>query len=125
MSDYRKDFREVQSEYYWSAPRLFGMGFVGLALLCGLGFGLNYVGLVSFGFFAPRYEAVRRDTMIQSRAYTEANLREFYRLRLEYQQAANDDQRATIRAMVVHEAQAVDRSRLPVDLQQFIAQLGG
>jgi hypothetical protein len=48
-----------------------------------------------------------------------------YRLKLQYQQAKTDAERATIRAMVLHEAQAFDRARLPVDLRTFIDQLGG
>lgn len=125
MSDYRKDFRETQREYYWTLPRVLTGGLAGLVVLGGLGFGLNAAGLANFAFFAPRYEAVRRDVMIQSRAYSEATTREFYRLKLQYQQAKSDDERSTIRAMALHEAEAFDRDRLPPDLQLFITQLGG
>jgi hypothetical protein len=88
-------------------------------------FALNYAGYLGTSFFAPRYEAVRRDTMIQSRAYSEGMQREFYRLKLQYDQAQSDAERATIRAMVIHEAEAVDRSRLPEDLRSFIERIGG
>ena len=122
---YRNEFRDFQRDYYWSAPRVLAASIVGLVLLCGLAFGLNYFGYASFAFFAPRYEAVRRDQMIQSRAYSEGQTREIYRLKLQYQQAKSDDERDTIRAMALHEASAFDRSRLPSDLQTFIQQLGG
>jgi hypothetical protein len=36
MSQYRKDFREVQSEYYWSLPRVLFMAAFGVAALCGV-----------------------------------------------------------------------------------------
>lgn len=97
-------------------------GIVGLVLL---GFSLNYAGLMSYGFFAPRYEAVRRDTMIQSRAYSEASTREMYRLKLQYMQAKSEDEKATIRAFALHESAAFERDRLPNDLQSFIISLGG
>ena len=92
-------------------------------LLIGLVFGLNYLGFLGTAFFAPRYEGVRRDVMIQSRAYSEATTREMYHLKLQYQQAKTDDERSTIRAMALHEAQGFDRQRLPEDLQVFVSQL--
>ncbi len=74
--------------------------------------------------FNPQYEAVRRDTMIQSRAYSEAMNRRFYDLKLQYQQATDDQVKATIRALIQHEVGAVDRSRLPSDIQSFLNSLG-
>lgn len=101
-------------------------GILGVVVLFfGVIFGLNLFGLASYSFFAPRYEAVRRDTMIQSRAYSEASTREMYRFKLQYQQAKSDDERATIRAFALHESAAFERDRLPNDLQSFIIQLGG
>lgn len=97
----------------------------GVALFLGAIFALNAFGLANFSFFAPKYEAVRRDVMIQSRAYSEASIREMYRFKLQYQQAKTDDERATIRAFALHESQAFDRDRLPTDLQAFLSQLGG
>jgi len=124
MSEYRKDFREAQGSYYWTLPRVF-VGVVStLILVGGIGFGLNYVGYANFAFFAPRMEAVRRETVVQSRAYSEGQTREMYRLKLQYQQATTDDQRATIRGFAAHEAEAFDRTRLPAELQVFLIQLG-
>ena len=125
MSDYRKEFREFQGDYYWSLPRVLFMGTLGIAALVLVGFGLNYFGYAQFAFFAPKYEAVRRDQMIESRAYSEATTRQMYNLKLQYQQAKSDDERATIRAMALHESAAFDKARLPIDLRVFLDQLGG
>lgn len=125
VSQYRKDFREFQGDYYWTLPRLFFISVATVALICALGFGLNAVGFANFAFWSPKYEAVRRDVQIQSRAYSEGQTREIYKLKLQYLQSKDDDERATIRAMALHEASAFDRSRLPLDLQSFILQLGG
>lgn len=92
-----------------------------VAVIVGVAFG----GYYATAYFSPKYEAIRRDTMIQSRAYGEGQTREIYRLKLQYQQSKSDDERATIRAMALHEASAFDRSLLPLDLQSFINQLGG
>lgn len=121
--NYRDDFRATQREYYWTLPRVFAAAVLTIALLCLIAFGVNYFAYGSASFFAPRHEAVRRDTMIQSRAYSEATTREMYRLKLQYQQAATDDARATIKAMALHESRAFDRDRLPADLQLFIKQI--
>ncbi len=122
---YRDDFRSVQSDYYWSGPRVFLMIVFGIALLGIVGFGLRYVAMEQFGFFAPKYEAIRRDVMIESRAYSEATTRRMYELKLQYETSPNDDAKATIRAMALHEAHAFDKARLPRDLQIFITQIGG
>ncbi|MDE2471847.1 MAG: hypothetical protein KGL35_24765 [Bradyrhizobium sp.] len=41
MSDYRRDFRGAQSEYYWSMPRIGLALFLGLVALGVVGFGAN------------------------------------------------------------------------------------
>jgi hypothetical protein len=41
MSDYRRDFREAQSEYYWSFPRVALALFLGLCALSAVGFAVN------------------------------------------------------------------------------------
>jgi hypothetical protein len=92
-----------------------------IAALTGLSIGSYYL----YDYLAPKYESTRRDVMIESRAYSEGQTREMYRLKLQYQQAKSDDERDTIRAMALHEASAFDRSRLPLDLQSFLQQLGG
>lgn len=125
MNEYRKDFREFQGDYYWSLPRILFMGICGIAALCLVGFGLNYFGYASFAFFAPKYEAVRRDQMIESRSYTEGTIRELYTLQRQYQAAKTDDERATISAAARHEFSIFPKERLPGDLQAFLIQVGG
>jgi hypothetical protein len=98
---------------------------VSIVLVLAVIFGLNLFGFAQYSFFAPRMEAVRRDTMLQSRAYHEGNYRELYRLKLQYTQAKSDEERATIKSFALHEADAMDRSQLPLDLQAFLVSLGG
>jgi hypothetical protein len=99
------------------------IGFLALFLIAI--FALNFFGYANFAFFAPKYEAVRRDQMIESRAYTEGTIRELYTLKRQYDSAKTDDERATIAAAARHEFSIFPRDRLPGDLQAFLAQVGG
>lgn len=101
-------------------------GIVGSILLIGaIIFGLNAVGFMSFAFWAPKYEGVRRDVMIQSRAYSEATVREMYRLKLQYAQARTQEEKNTIKAFTLHEAAAFEKARLPPDIVTFLRELEG
>lgn len=105
--------------------RVFFLGVVALPLFLGTIFVLNYFGYVSTAFFAPRYEGVRRDVMIESRAYSEGTVRELYTLQRQYRAAKTDDERATLAAAARHEFSIFPRERLPADLQVFMTQVGG
>src|SRR6202035_2754527 len=96
-----------------------------IAIFCTAIFGLNYLGYANFSFFAPKYEAVRRDVMINSRAYDEGSKRELYRLKLQYQQAKTDAERDTIASAARHEFQIFPEDRLPSDLRMIMSQIEG
>ncbi len=98
--------------------------FLIIVAVLGVIFGLNYFGYALTAFFQPKMEAVRRDTMIQSRAYSEATMREMYRLKLQYVQSKSNDEKDTIKAMIRHEMGSFDKERLPADLQVFLQQIG-
>lgn len=87
--------------------------------------GISWVIYQGVAYYAPRYEAVRRDTMIESRAYTEGTIRELYTLKRQYDASANENERATISAAARHEFSIFPHERLPADLQAFLAQIGG
>lgn len=99
--------------------RLIAIGALFVAVI----FGLSYLGYLGSMFFAPRYEAIRRDVMIESRAYSESSVRELYRLREQYINASSDDARSALRSMTLHEFSIFPRDRLPPDLQTFYATL--
>lgn len=87
--------------------------------------GAAYLTYFGTAFFAPRYEAVRRDVMIESRAYSEATIRELYRLKSQYEATADDAARATIVAAALHEFSIFPKDRLPLDLQGWLIAIGG
>lgn len=125
MSNYRKDFRDSERDYYWSVPRIFLMSVFALLFIGATLFTLNYFGVASFGYFATKYEAIRRDQMIESRSYTEGTIRELYTLKRQYGAATTDAERATIVAAARHEFSIFPRERLPNDLVVWLDQLGG
>lgn len=83
-------------------------------------FALNLFGFANFAFFAPKYEGVRRDVMIESRAYSEATVRELYRLKRQYQAAEDPAARDAIAAAARHEFNIFPQERLPQDLRVWM-----
>lgn len=98
------------------------IGVVAVVLL--VPFGLAYYGYLGTAFFAPRYEAIRRDTMIESRYYTEATIRRLRDIKIQYDSAPLDsDARRTLANAAKHEAAIFPQDRLPVDLRAWLASL--
>ena len=97
---------------------------LGVPLFLGGIFGLSYFGYWQYGFFAPRYEAVRRNQMLQSRAYSEGETHNLYRLKIQYEEAPSPEAKQTIVLAARHECEAMDRSRLPADLSAFCNPMG-
>jgi hypothetical protein len=96
----------------------------GIVVLLVVIFGLNYYGYMTNVFFMPRQEALRRETMIQSRAYNEATIRDLNRLRLQYTQAKSEDEKGALVALIRSDTQAGDIANLPDDLQTFLRTIG-
>ncbi|MEQ8308066.1 MAG: hypothetical protein RIA09_16030 [Hoeflea sp.] len=91
--------------------------------------GCVVVGVAAFGsfhlyaYFSPKYEGVRRDTQIESRAYSEATVRELYRLKRQWEAADSEDAKATIAAAARHEFSIFPQDRLPADLKLWMTQI--
>lgn len=123
--NYRDDYRYAERQYYWTLPRVFLAVVVTFIFIGSLSFTAHYLGIVRMSIFAPMEEAIRRDVMIESRAYSEATTRRLYELKIQYDTAPNDEAKAAIRSLALHEARAFDKKRLPRDLQVFLVQIGG
>ncbi len=97
---------------------------LGITVGCGAAiFAVAYFGFGMTAFFAPKYEGVRRDVMIESRYYSEATVRELYRLKGQYLKATTEDVRQTIRATALHEFSIFPQDRLPLDLARWFKQI--
>jgi cytochrome c556 len=73
-----------------------------------------------YAYFAPKYEAVRREVMTESRYYNEASIRELYRLKRQYDAAKTEEEKATIVAAARHEFSIYPEDRLPPDLHGWM-----
>ncbi len=93
---------------------------LGIGAIVGMSIGGYYL----YAFLAPKYESTRRDVMIQSRAYSEGETRNLYRLKIQYEAAPTPEAKQTVLLAARHECEAVDRSRLPSDLSSFCNPMG-
>lgn len=102
------------------------IGVVGvIVLIVGGIVGASFGGYYLYAALAPKYEATRRDVMIQSRVYDEGTKRALYQMKRQYETASTDAERESIAAAARHEFQIFPQDRLPPDLQTFMAQVGG
>lgn len=95
-----------------------GFAVLALASFIATAFILNFAGLASFSFFAPKVEQVRFDTFKQSQAYNDGMLRDLQNLKLEYLRS-NPEQQAALKAIVIQRFSVYPIDRLPPDLQAF------
>lgn len=72
--------------------------------------------------FAPKYEAVRRETFEQSKAYRQGMVQELQSMQFQYVQA-DDAHKQALADIILHRAADVDPTILPADLSAFIQQL--
>lgn len=86
-------------------------------------FGLQYAGYMNMQYFMPWAESIRRDVMIESRAYSEATVRELYKLRREYNATQDPVARATIVAAARHQFSIFPEDRLPNDLRAWMQEI--
>lgn len=86
---------------------------------CAVAFWLNFFHLQQTQFFAPKYEAVRRQTFEQSKAYQQGVVQELQNMQFEYIKA-NPEQKIALASIIKHRAAGVDPSILPNDLYVFI-----
>ena len=85
------------------------------------GFIADGLGLISFGFFAPKIEQVRYNTFKQSQSYNDGMVRDLENLKMAYLQG-NAEQKAALLAIVLHRF-SVYSGQLPPDLEAFYASL--
>lgn len=70
--------------------------------------------------FAPKYEAVRRQTFEQSKAYNQGVAQEIARAYQDYERASTPGQKDAIAAVVRHQMADYDEAQLPAHLRAFV-----
>jgi|SRR5665213_506297 len=119
---YRDEYREVESNTWWTLPRAFGVFVAVLVLFYGLGFLATGGNLAIYKFWAPKQANAERQVFENTQGYVQGKTE--YLTRLEYQyKVADPDRKPALRTLIIDEASTVDNSKLPVDLQVFIRSL--
>jgi hypothetical protein len=72
--------------------------------------------------FAPREEAVRRQTFEESKAYNQGTVQELQRMQFEYVKAS-PEQKAALASIILHQSADYPEDSMPPDLRSFIQQL--
>lgn len=73
-----------------------------LVTMLALVFGLNYFGLVSFRFFAPKYENAKREVFENTQSFVEGKRQSLTKHYNEWRKS-NDDAKSAIRMVVMQE----------------------
>ncbi len=87
-----------------------------------LGFILNGYGLISYQFFGPKFENVRRQVFEQTRSYNEAKVQDLAKYRLEYLRADSED-RGALKSTIIMMFANYPKEDLPTELQEFMREL--
>jgi hypothetical protein len=95
-----------------------------LALIFGITWAVQGNDFFLYKVFAPKYEAARRQTFEESKAYNEGMAQELAAAELDYAKA-NAEQKAAIRSVLIQRYAGYDTTRLPPDLRQFLDTLKG
>jgi hypothetical protein len=120
---YRDDFREAASKGWWTLPRVVVAIFAILVASYGIGFLATGGDLAIYKFWAPKRANAEREVFVNTNSYIQGKTDYLSRLRLEYQTSKDADQKAALRTLIITEASNVDNSKLPANLQGFIANL--
>lgn len=75
-----------------------------------------------YSVFAPKYEAVRRQTFEQTKSYNEGMAQEIRNAELDFARAKTDAEKQAIASYVLHETAGYDTTKLPPDLSAFLSQ---
>lgn len=122
--NYRDEYRQVEREAFWTAPRAM-VGLLAIVVIVYLiGFVATGGDYFLYRFWAPKQENVRRQVFENTQSYVEGKIGYLTRLRSQYS-VADGSQKAALRTLILDEASTVDNSKLPEDLQLFIDKLKG
>jgi len=72
--------------------------------------------------FAPKTEAVRRETFEQSKAYRQGLVQELQNMQFQYEQAT-PEHKAALRSIILRRATDMPEDALTTDLRVFVSQL--
>jgi hypothetical protein len=94
----------------------------GMFAIVAAGFFFTGTDLALKKFFDPKYEAVRRETFEQSKAYNQGMIQELQNMQFEYIKASPEHKTA-LKSIILHRAADYPMDDAPADLRNFIREL--
>lgn len=107
----------------WTLPRIIITVVVGFVILFAVAFFSAGSDFAIYKFWAPKRANVEREVFTNTNSYIQGKTDNLSRLRFEFQSTKDDGQKAALRTLILSEASNVDTTKLPADLQGFIAGL--
>lgn len=113
---YRDDFKQMEREAWWTAPRVVLAVLAGLVLLYAVGFLVTGGDLAMYRYFAPKQEAARREVYENTKSFKTGSTQ---RLAILCNQVAttDDDHKGLINDTIAHEFAEWDTNDVPAYLR--------
>jgi hypothetical protein len=98
------------------------IAFFSILSLCALSFFLEYFGLVSYRFFAPRRAEAERKVFENTKSFRQGNIQELRNYQISYIKA-DKDQKKMLASVISHQFADFNRDDLPSDLKVFLSEI--
>ena len=101
--------------------KIIGIGLLVIFGLFLLSMGLEYLNLVKFGYFAPKYENVKREVFENTQSYVEGKRQDLVKYRLEYLKSKDPQEKEALRQTIVQMFANFDEEKLTdPELKSFL-----
>ena len=119
---YRDDYRKVEREVFWTAPRIVIMVLVALLAVYGIGFLTTGGDLAMYSFWAPKQAAAENQVFHHTQMFIDGKNETIATLHYNYQ-TADVEHKAIIRSLALEESVTIDPKDLTGENLEFIQQL--
>lgn len=95
--------------------------FTTLAIILGIAtltFGLNYLGLINYQFFAPKYENARREVFENTQSYVEGKRQDLVKYHYEFIRSKSTQDKEAIRMVIIQSFANFDLTKLSPELRK-------
>jgi hypothetical protein len=102
--------------------RIVGWVVLMLVVLCGVTWAVQGNDFFLYRAFAPKYEAVRRQTFEQTKSYNQGMIQELQNMEFAYVKA-DSAHKAALADIILHRAADFPEDKMPSDLRSFLSTL--
>lgn len=83
-------------------------------------FGIQYLSLTNFNFFAPKWQESNTEVWKNTSQYTDSTRRDLEDMYIQYQLTENENVRQSLKSIMLRRSSAIDPKYIPVEIQQLI-----